>query len=287
MVLESVITTEKAEKRPWELFFIGMLYASVAVFLSLWIFKQYSSLVMIFLTVVASVPLMYTSLKSEEGKEINIATEKGILNEHRKLISFLIFLFLGFLVAFSLWYILLPADTVQNVFHIQVETISAINSRVGENIGGHCVSGTEIFNKIFFNNIKVLLFCIFFAFFYGAGAIFILTWNASVIAAAVGTFVRNDIARIAGSVGFTKGWGYFNLFSAGLLRYLIHGIPEITAYFIGGIAGGIISFAMINHDFGSKRFKKVMIDALLLTVIAIGMLIIAGLVEVYVTPLSF
>ena len=124
-----------------------------------------------------------------------------------------------------------------------LETIIAINSQVlGEVIGN-----SSIVLQIFLNNFKVLLFSIFFAFFYGAGAIFILTWNASVISAAVGLFVKDKIAAVAAYSGSVGIFNYFNMFSLGLARYMIHGIPEIAAYFIGGLAGGIISVAVINR----------------------------------------
>src|SRR3989344_2654844 len=89
-------------------------------------------------------------------------------------------LFLGFIFL----YIFLPPDLVKLLFSSQLDTIDSINSRVS----GKAIDTTNIFAQIFLNNIKVLMFCIFFAFFYGAGAIFILAWNASVISAAIGTF---------------------------------------------------------------------------------------------------
>ena len=164
-----------------------------------------------------------------------------------------------------------------------METINAINSKVTGDFAGNL----DIFEKIFVNNIKVLLFCIFFAFFYGAGAIFILTWNASVISAAIGNIIRSNLAIYAKEFGFTKLWTYFSIFSVGILRYLIHGIPEILAYFVGGLAGSIISVAMINHDFSTIKFKKVLTDTISLIVLAVFILLIAALMEVYLTPLLF
>ena len=131
------------------------------------------------------------------------------------------------------------------------------------------------------------MFCLFFSFFYGVGAIFILTWNASVISAAIGDFVRVRIADIASSVGAVNAFNYFHIFSLGLLRYFIHGIPEIAAYFVGGLAGGVISVAMINHDIETDRFKIIMMDALDLALIAVAILFIAALMEVFITPLFF
>ena len=68
MVLESLISPKKAEGKPLELFFIGLIYSSVAMFLSLWIFKDQASLVMVFLTVLAAIPLTYNTMKYEEKK---------------------------------------------------------------------------------------------------------------------------------------------------------------------------------------------------------------------------
>lgn len=282
MVLESIINPTKAIKDPWKLFFIGFVYASVGILLSLWVFKSYSSLVMVFLTVLATIPLMIQTIKQEEEKDIKINNEKILMKEHFKSLKFLIFLFLGFLLAYSTFFILLPAGTTQILFNSQLETISSINSGV---TGG--ITNTTMFSTIFFNNIRVLMFCVFFAFFFGAGAIFILTWNASVIAAATGTFVKNKIAELASLVGNLHVFNYFHMFSLGILRYSIHGIPEISAYFVGGIAGGIISVAMINHDLESEKFKNIMVDALDLTMLAVFILFVAGLIEIFVTPLFF
>ena len=72
-----------------------------------------------------------------------------------------------------------------------------------------------------------------------------------------------------------------------MFRYMIHGIPEIVAYFIVALAGGIISVAVINHDLAGKNFKRIMNDSLILTVLAVLVLFIAALLEVYLTPALF
>lgn len=283
MVIESLVNPAKAEGRPWETFFLGFLYASIAVFLSLWIFQDYSSLVMVFLTVFASVPLVYTLIAIEEKKDIRLEKESWILREHSKALAVLIFLFLGYTVAFSLWFVLLPESTITNMFNVQLETIRSINAGAVTSFS----TGTGFVMQIFSNNIKVMIFCIMFAFLFGAGAIFILTWNASVIAAAIGTFIRNNVASYAESAGLGKLTGYFHIGSLGLMRYMIHGIPEILAYFTAGLAGGIISVAVIRHDFGSKNFNKILYDSMDLIVIAILILFIAALIEVFITPVLF
>ncbi len=68
MVLEALIGPRGAEKHPLRLLFIGLLYSTVAVFLARWVFKEESSLVMVFLTVLAAIPLVYKTVKFEEKK---------------------------------------------------------------------------------------------------------------------------------------------------------------------------------------------------------------------------
>jgi len=283
MVLETIINPITAEKKPWELFFIGIVYSSIAILLSFWIFHEYTSMVMVFLTTMACVPLLYNTIKLEEKKDIIVNEERTLLREHSKVISFLLFLFFGFAVSFAAWYAFLPADLAQNAFSVQTQTITNINSGAT----GMAFQNLGIFTKIFFNNIKVLIFCILFAFIYGAGAIFILTWNASVIGAAIGSFIKLGLAKGANLLGFAAVANYFHVVSLGLLRYSLHGIPEIGAYFIGGLAGSIISIAVIRHDLGTKKYEKILLDSSDLIIIAVVVLFLAALLEVYVTPLLF
>lgn len=281
MVVESMTSPKRAEREPWQMFFLGAFYATLALFLGNWIFKDQASLVFVFLTALACVPLMYRTLKYEELKDTKIKSEGRLLKEHKRAISFFIYLFLGFVVALTIWYAILPQSMVSSLFNVQANTIRNINTQYTE--GGFISSGA--FSIILSNNLRVLLFCIIFSFFYGAGAIFILTWNASVIATAIGTFIRENIAKYAHYVGLVKIGAYFNVFSMGLLKYMTHGIFEIAAYFVGGLAGGIISVAIIRHSIGDKSFSKTLLDSINLFVISIALLVIAALVEVYLTPI--
>lgn len=283
MVLESLINPLKAEKKPWEMFFIGFVYSSIAILLSLWIFKDQSSLVMVFLIVMACIPIVYNTMRLEESKDMEISKERALLKEHNKAIIFLMLLFFGITLSFVAWYVFLPSETVSLVFDKQTATIQAINNQ----ISGQAYQQISTFFKILSNNLKVLAFAILFAFVYGAGAIFILTWNASVIGAAMGNFIRSNLSQYAGLLGFEKFTNYFNVVSIGLLRYMIHGVPEILAYFYGGLAGGIISVAIIKKHYKDEKFSHVLFDISELLIISIGFLLIAAFLEVFVTPILF
>lgn len=282
MVLESLVNPFQARKNPFEMFLIGGLYSSVAIFLANWIFREQASLIMVFLTVIACVPFIYHTIKDEEEQELKLGDEKKILSEHYRTLKVFLFLFLGFVISYTFWYIILPSSIVQGTFRVQSITIQSVNLQIS---GGYSSVGT--FTQILLNNFKVLVFCILFAFLYGVGAIFILTWNASVISTAIGNFIRTNLAFYAQRAGFAKIAAYLQIISLGLLRYLVHGIPEILAYFVAGLAGSIISVAVIRESFGTKQFEKVILDASDLVLIAVLILVIAAVIEVFVTPVLF
>ncbi len=283
MVLESLLNPVKAERKPWEMFFIGFLYSSVAILLSMWIFKDQTSLVMVFLTVMACIPIVYNTMKLEEKKDMEIPKEMALMKEHNKAIIFLMFLFFGITISFVVWYVFLPSNVIGYAFDKQIATIQAINNQVA----GNAYQQFSTFSKIFFNNVNVLSFSILFAFVYGAGAIFILTWNASVIGTAIGNFIRSNLSGYAGMLGFDKFSSYFNVISVGLLRYILHGIPEILAYFYGGLAGGIISVAVIKKHYKDEKFSHILFDVSELLIISLAFLLVAAFIEVYITPILF
>ena len=187
-------------------------------------------------------------------------------------------LFLGFVIAFAFWYIVLPNSAGQN-FNFQIRTFCAINSpsnfqqcvgNYGASVTG-AATKTGAFLSIFANNISVLIFTLIFSLAFGAGAVFILVWNASVIAAGIGIFAKGNLGQLP--IGF--------------LRYMIHGIPEIAAYFVGALAGGIISVAVVRKDLKGERMWRILEDALILLIIAIVILLVAAFVEVYITHAIF
>jgi uncharacterized membrane protein SpoIIM required for sporulation len=125
------------------------------------------------------------------------------------------------------------------------------------------------FLSIVENNVYVMIFTLIFSLIFGAGALFILVWNASVIAAAIGIFTKYNLSEIP----------------LGIARYAIHGLPEIAAYFITALAGGIFGVGLIRHGIRDKKFLKVLENVIVLIFLAI--LIIAALLEVYITPTIF
>ncbi len=296
MVLENLVPVRLAERNPINMLPLAFLYSTIAIFLALWIFPSHAALVAVFLSTIACLPLMLNVIGFEKEKEertrdyikqllfsffraSRFRASRDELQPEENLLNFFIFLFLGLALSFSFWFIVLPQDFVSNLFYVQINTIKEINIGLGSALAG------KYFGKILINNIKVLAFCVLFSFIYGAGAIFILVWNASVIGVAIGHSIRSGISSSANLAGAAGVVGYSSAISIGLLRYLIHGIPEILAYFIGGLAGGLISIAVIKHDWGSEKFTNTMRDAMLLVLLAAVVLAIAATLEVSISPM--
>lgn len=127
------------------------------------------------------------------------------------------------------------------------------------------------FLSILENNVFVMIFTLIFSLIFGAGAIFVLAWNASVIAAAIGIFTQYNFVEIP----------------LGILRYMVHGFPEIAAYFTTALAGGIFGVGVLRNGFKNKKFLRILENTVILLFISIMILIVAAAVEVYFTPLLF
>ncbi len=288
-MLESMINPKRAEKGPIKMLPIGILYASLSILLVNWFFSgdpvlsEYSGILVVVFCVMFSLPFMYFIIKREERLDEGVEGIFKVWKTHQKAIYSLMWLFLGFVIAFAFWYILLGNSAL---FNAQVGTYCMINNpgnieecvkeydfnkMPGSISTGAASSNTQRLFSIIENNVYVMIFTLIFSLLFGAGAIFILAWNASVISAAIGIFTKHQIVDIP----------------LGLARYMLHGFPEIAAYFITALAGGIFGVGIIKNGVKGKKFRRVMENTFILIFIALIILIIAGLMEVYLTPRIF
>ncbi len=282
-MLESMFNPRKLEKGPWKMLFIGILYASLSLLLVKWFFardavlSQYAGLIVVTFCVMFSIPFMYFIIKEEEVEDEEVFGLLSVWKIHKDAIFAFLWLFLGFIIAFAFWYIILQDSSL---FNAQLETYCMINSPGSID---SCVSQYDFskstgaatselrFMSIIENNVYVMIFTLIFSLIFGAGAIFVLAWNASVISAAISIFAENQIRDIP----------------LGISRYMIHGFPEIAAYFITALAGGIFGVGVIRNGVKSKRFLHVIENVAILLFIALVILVLAAAVEVYLTPVLF
>ena len=285
-MLESLVNPKRIEKGPWKMFFVGIVYASLSLLLVHWFFandavlSKFSGMIVVTFCVMFSLPFMYFIIKREEKEDEEVEGFFKVWKAHSDAIYAFMWLFLGFVVAFSFWHLVLQDP---NLFNAQIETYCMINSpgNIEDCVTrysfipnatptGAATNGMR-FLSIIENNIYVMIFTLIFSLIFGAGAIFVLAWNASVIAAAVGVFTQYRIQEIP----------------LGIARYMIHGFPEIAAYFITALAGGIFGVGIIRNGIRSKKFLRVAENVAILLFIAVIILIIAAIIEVYLTPILF
>jgi len=285
-MLESIINPKKLERGAVKMFLVGLLYASISILGVKFIFSgdpvlyEYAGMIVVTFCVMFSLPFMYFLIKQEAIEDEQVEGFFSVWRMHKDAIYAFMWLFLGFIVAFSFWNIAL-GDA--NLFNAQIETYCVINSPGNIEdcvtkytldpapVTGAAVTGFRRFVSIIENNAYVMLFTLVFSLVFGAGAIFVLAWNASVIAGAIGIFTKQSLSGIP----------------IGITRYMIHGFPEIAAYFITALAGGIFGVGAIRNGIGNRRFLRVVENVVILLFIAIMILVGAALVEVYFTPILF
>ena len=291
MVLEN-ISVSKARKNPLYLTLFTFLITTAGIWLSYYVFPESASILSLAFVTMAFAPFIHRLFIVETSQEEETpGWSASFLVRHFDLIEIYGVIFAGIIIAYVFWFAMLPSSDCNNewncwfpereaVFSEQEKVYKAITGvsatakasisgtgrAVGEleckTAGGSSIEGCTIF--IFTNNSIVLVLAILFSFIYGAGAVFLVGWNASVI----GTFIGVEVVEKHIFAGIGRAAGY-----------LPHGIWEIGGYFVGATAGGIITAALARKHYTEKQFEIIAKDALLLIFIAYAALLIGAVVE--------
>jgi hypothetical protein len=89
IMLEMIINPREAEKGPWKMFFIGLVYASLSLILVHWFFKgdtvlsQYSGMIVVTFCVMFSLPFIYYTIKREEEEDEQVEGLFSVWRAHR------------------------------------------------------------------------------------------------------------------------------------------------------------------------------------------------------------
>ena len=287
MVLELLTNPAEARHHLGKTLLLGFIYTSVALLLSMWIFHKSISLVSVFLTVIAAFPLFHDTIRGVAEEEYKHGRGKLLWREHSQALSVFFVLFLGVMLGFVAWYVFLPAPMLSDVFDTQTQIVIGVGGFSTAELAATSAAldpsdRMGFFAEILLNNLSVLSFCILFSFLYGAGAVFILIWNASVIGVALGNSIRLGMGRAAELFGLAS-----QVVSLGVLRYSIHGIPEILAYLVAGLAGSMVSIGLYLSRKNRPYIKELLADVLELTGIAIILLVISAWLEAFVSTAIF
>jgi uncharacterized membrane protein SpoIIM required for sporulation len=267
-MLESLIRPKKAEKDPKEIFLIAVVFSFVGVGFAVYIFPAQASVFSVALITMLFLPLFQKLFEIEEKKDYKL--HANLFKRHEELFVVFGAFFLGIVVAMSFIYVFFPdfrsAFTLQEGWYMSN----------GQTFTGYA-AGDGAFWAFFWNNSQVMVMMFLLSVVFGAGAIFILTWNASVIAVYTG-FVINNFIR----TGVSPQLAYMLGVPAGVGSIALHGIPEIGAYFVAALAGGMLSVGVIREHLNSKHFNKILLDAIVFLAIAELLIIMAAALEAYV-----
>lgn len=263
MVLESLFPEKSIENKPLEMLLVSAIVTAAAVFASFFVFPKYAGIITPLLVAVGMAPLIYRIFEVDEEEVDERAENKikaGFFLRHRETLLLFSLLFLGSFVSIFLISVLAPQSFVDAVFEPQISDIQAVQS-----LGSGSFVHPEMLGAILFNNIKVMAFAFLLSFIFGTGAVFILSWNASILAVYLA-----DLARS----------GFYNqlLFTTGGI--LPHTVAELVAYFLAGIAGGILSIGLAREKWGSPELKLLLRDSVLLMLLAVAAVSVGAVIEV-------
>ncbi|MEM4257369.1 MAG: stage II sporulation protein M [Candidatus Diapherotrites archaeon] len=280
MVLESLTSVNEVQKQPAYLFVVSFIVSVVGVLMAYNTFPQSSSVLAISFASLALMPFIHSLFKREESKIALDQTTKRFLAENFEVVRVYAWLFVGMVFAYVFMGVFFP-ESNENCSGLSCmipvkKFFFAEQKFVYSSITGNVIAEKECFNEntksfdacfelIFKNNMWVMVMALIFSLVWGAGALFLLGWNASVI----GLFIATEINSHSFEAGVARA-----------ISYLPHGIPEITAYFLAAIAGGIISAAISKSRFKPHEVRTIILDAGLLVLLATIALAIGALVEV-------
>jgi uncharacterized membrane protein SpoIIM required for sporulation len=279
LVLEDIFDPRWVKHRPYFAFVFGFFFTFMAFLLAVLFFKSSMSVAMIFLTTILLIPTLVILLRMEEQVERKFGL-KHFFRNHKDIFEVYLFAFLGVFAAFVVLGLGMYGDsaTYNKLFEFQIDFLQ-FQEGLGPEVVTGFVEGTENLGfkdvlTIFSHDLLIVLICFVLSFFYGATAVFLIILNGSVFANFI-VFVVKTIADNA-----LQGLQAFFFF-------LIHLIPEISGFLLAAIAGGVVSKAVLHEKKGSAAFKNVFKDATALMAIAIALVLIGTLLEVFVTSRLF
>lgn len=171
----------------------------------------------------------------------------------------------------------------ENIFFVQLKERSGLDALRGQLTGQ--VIGTvskasfkDVFSLIFLNNFNVAIKAIVMSFFYGAGALFLISWNASVLAGVVALDIFVSMAPLV-SEGL-KGF-FIGIFQSCFLfiGYLPHGLPELLAYFLVSFSGAMIARDLFKGLFNSEFRWQIIKDFIFIFLLALLLLFVGAIIE--------
>lgn len=264
MVVEQFLDRKIVRKHFLFVFILSVINVFVAAAAQAVFFPNQSLGLILFVTLLL-VPSVHHLLVIEEKAERK--GTKHFFAKHKVLIKVYTAAFLGLLAGFMILHTFQPSALGYQTEQLNQEHLDPIV------IKSFKESYTPMPGRalaLFTHNLWYLIVGFLVSIFYGAGAIVLVSYNASFFAA----FVLALMSR-------------FHFTASTVSIALIHLIPETLGFICAAIAGGTLSRALIREKVTSKAFKNVLQNDLLILILGILFVLLAAILETYVTAPVF
>ncbi len=270
MVLESFLKSKSINSHSLIICFLCFIYVFIAYLVSYYFFSGFLSLAILFTLTLMVVPSMNAVLALDEKTDIKSGIQHFFRN-HKTVFKVYFFSFIGFFLGFLL---LGSIFGYYDAFDYQMNLLKEQRGLSAELIEGFKnFQGSPDFDNfvgVFSTNLYVMLICFVLSLYFGAGAIFLITLNASVFAVFISYVI--DYASKSLAHGFSI-----------LGVTLIYFIPEIGGFLLAAVAGGVLSRLIVTRDYKKNDAGKVMQNIFVKLCLGIFLIFIAALIEVYVS----
>ncbi|OVE74810.1 hypothetical protein BVX95_01060 [archaeon D22] len=268
-MLENLYSQNILQKNFYYAFVLGFAYAIIGIGIAVLLFPNDPALVSVAFTALMFYPTLRKFLRKGEIQEAEkIEPSGGIFFKDKSgIFKVYSYYFIGVLLSFSFLAILMPSLAANHLFNDQISILYG-------HVTGNAIFTVPLFEIIFFNNLTVMILCFVSALLIGDGAVFLLTWNASVWGTIFGT-----LAKTASHASNKDPIIYF------LLIFLIvftHLIIEAFSYMVAATSGSILSQGFIGEKIRSKTFFNIFVNAFILIILAFIILFIGAVVETFV-----
>lgn len=264
MVFEQLYDADFLKQKPYYGFLLGVGYTILGLFIALMIFRDDPALIAVGITslfLIPSLQQLSTSAEINERKTKNVRDFLRIILPNFKVY---LFIFFGIFFTFATFSMMLPSLAANHLFQTQLAIVT----------GQATNFSMALFWDLFAWNLQVLGLCFFLSLIAGNGAIFFITWNASVW----GTIFGN-LAKTAASQAALNPLILFVLI---ILSVFPHTFLEGLSYITSTIAGTTLSDGVVRERLISKRMGIILKYNLILLLIGLGILALGMLVETYV-----
>lgn len=266
-MLEQILRINRLQKRHYFALLLGFIYSLIGAVTAFFLFRDFMSLAMLFLTTLLLVPTIMAYLKKEETIERKSGLRHFFKN-HRDIFETYLFIFHGVFLGFLLiGFFSLTVHYDLNSYQFDFLKVRGV---VPEGVNVVPESTLGHVGSVLTRNITVDLIAFLLSIAYGAGAMFLIVYNGSIFASFIVLLIKYlSTTTLHATAVFST--------------MLIHLVPEISGFLLAAIAGGVISKALTKEKIGSNAFRNVVKDATVMFLMSLLLIVSAAFLEIYVT----